>query len=320
MENMEIYFAPLEGINGAEFRRAHQRYFGGVDRYYAPFISPTQDHIFTPKEKRNFLPENNVGIPLVPQLLTRNADDFTWAADELFAMGYDEVNLNLGCPSGTVVAKGKGAGMLGDPDSLDEFLHQIYRRSRGKITLKTRLGMEDPEEFTRLLKIFSRYPVPLLIIHPRVRKDFYKTPIRMEWFERALEAYDGELCFNGGLTTVGQIEAFAAAHPAVDKVMAGQGLLANPALARQAKGGKALEREELRAFHDELYHGYLEAFKSERNTVFHMKELWLYLARSFEGGEKLFKKIRKAQDSAGYDSAVAEIFQTLPLRKDALWE
>jgi tRNA-dihydrouridine synthase len=317
---MELYFAPLEGITGREYRLAHQRWFGGVDKYYAPFISPTQDHIFTPKEKRNVFPEFNPGVPLVPQLLTKNPDDFTWAADELFAMGYDEVNLNLGCPSGTVVAKGKGAGLLADPENLNEFLYQIYRKATGPISLKTRLGLTDPEEFHRILNIFSRYPVPLLIIHPRVRQDYYKHPIRMEYFEQAMRDYPGALCYNGGIFTTADGEKFTKSHPGVDKIMLGQGLLADPALALKLRGEGRLEREKLRGFHDELYHNYLENFKSEKNTVFHMKELWQFLARSFEGGEKLFKQIRKAENSAKYDAAVEEIFRALPLREQALWE
>lgn len=317
---MELYFAPLEGITGREYRLAHQRWFGGVDKYYAPFLSPTQDHVFTPKEKRNVFPEYNPGVPLVPQLLTKNPDDFTWAADELFAMGYGEVNLNLGCPSGTVVAKGKGAGMLADPENLNEFLYEIYRKASGPISLKTRLGLTDPEEFHRILQIFSRYPVSLLIIHPRVRQDYYKHPIRMEYFEEALRDYPGKLCYNGGIFTPADAEKFTKAHPDVDKLMLGQGLLADPALGRKLRGEGKLEREALKGFHDELYHQYLENFKSEKNTVFHMKELWQFMGRCFEGGEKLFKQIRKAENSAKYDAAVEEIFRSLPLRDGALWE
>lgn len=317
---MELYFAPLEGITGAEFRRAHHQYFGGVDKYYAPFISPTVDHLFTPKEKRNLFPEHNVGIPLVPQLLTKNPDDFTWAADELFAMGYGEVNLNVGCPSGTVVAKGKGSGLMKNPDYLNEFLYEIYRKASGKISIKTRLGLNDPEEFHHILRIFSRYPISLLIIHPRVRMDYYKPPIRMEYFEQALRDYEGPLCYNGGLVTARGTVEFGEKYPAVGKLMIGQGLLANPALARQIKGGAPLEREELKRFHDTLYHCYLENFKSGRNTIFHMKELWLFLQRSFNGGEKLFKQIKKAEETTKYEQAVEEIFRSLPLREDANWE
>ena len=308
------------GITGAEFRRAHHKYFGGVDKYYAPFISPTCDHLFTPKEKRNLFPENNKGIPMVPQLLTKNAEDFLWAANSLFEMGYEEVNLNVGCPSGTVVAKGKGSGLMKDPDYLNEFLYQIYSKAEGKVSVKTRLGLTDPEEFHRVLNIYSRYPIPLLIIHPRVRMDYYKHPIRMEYFDEALRDYHGQLCYNGGITTPEGMEQFCQDYPTVDKVMIGMGLLANPALCAQCKGMGGLEREALRSFHDELYHGYLDAFKSERNTIFHMKELWQFMLRSFDGGEKQLKQIKKAENSAKYEAAVEEIFSSVPLRTDANWE
>ncbi len=315
---MNYYFAPLEGVTGSEFRRAHHRYFPGVDAYYMPFLSPTQDHVFTQREKRNVLPEYNQGFRAVPQLLTKNAEDFVWCAGELAAMGYGEVNLNLGCPSGTVVAKGKGAGMLSDPEGLDRFLEAIFAKAPLNISLKTRLGLEDPEEFPRLLEIFGKYPVSLLILHPRVRTDFYKHPVRREWFRYAAEHYQGPLCFNGGLVTTGDCAQFAREFPAVGQIMIGQGLLANPALAGQARGGPGADKETLRAFHDELYRTYLDLFASQRNTVFHMKELWSYLSRLFEGAEKPLKRIRKASDSPGYEAAVEQMF-ALPLRAEADW-
>lgn len=316
---MEYYFAPMEGVTGGLYRRAHSRHFPGIDCYYMPFITPTQDHVFTPRELRNVAPEHNRGFRAVPQILTKNPEDFNWAARELFAMGYDEVNLNLGCPSGTVTAKGKGAGMLADPEHLDYFLDGIYSQTNGNISLKTRLGMDDPEEFPRLLEIFSKFPVSLLIIHPRVRQDFYKHPVRMEAFEQALEQYSGTICFNGGLVTAEDCVKFQKKYPQVDHIMIGQGLLANPALVSQAKGLGAPEQNTLRAFHDELYHSYLEAFGSQRNTVFHMKEFWNYLSRLFEGAEKPLKHIRKAADSRSYEDAVEQIFRGCELRKDALW-
>ena len=309
---MTYYFAPLEGVTGAEFRQAHHRFFPSVDAYYMPFLSPTQDHVLTQREKRNVLPEHNQGFRAVPQLLTKNPQDFLWCAGELAAMGYDEVNLNLGCPSGTVVAKGKGAGMLARREELERFLDEIFARAPVKISLKTRLGLEDPEEFPALLELFRDYPVSLLILHPRVRSDFYKRPVRVEWFAYAAEHYPGPLCFNGGLTSPEDCAAFARRFPAVDQVMIGQGLLSNPALVRQAKGGPPPGKEELRGFHQQLYHTYLELFASQRNTVFHMKELWSYLYRLFQGGEKPLKRIRKAADSPSYERAVEEMFR-LPL-------
>lgn len=318
---MELYFAPMEGITGGRFRQTHHRYFSGADKYYMPFISPTQDHVFTPRELRNVAPEHNAGIPAVPQLLTKSAADFLWAARELHAMGYGEVNLNLGCPSGTVVAKGKGAGMLADPAGLDCFLEEIFSAGLDglSISIKTRLGLASPEEFPRLLEIFSKYPLSMLVIHPRVREDYYRHPVRCGEFVRALPLISCPVCYNGGIVTAGGCARAEEALPGVQALMIGQGLLADPALARQAKGGQPLEREELRAFHDDLYQGYLQDFGSQRNVVFHMKELWSYLCRMFDGGGKLFKQIKKAQDGQAYESAVDRVFRELPLRGDADW-
>ena len=315
---MICYFAPLEGVTGSEFRRAHHQFFPGVDTYYMPFLSPTQDHVFTQRELRNVLPEHNRGFRAVPQLLTKNAEDFLWCAGELFAMGYDEVNLNLGCPSGTVVAKGKGAGLLARPEELERFLDAIFARAPAglSLSLKTRLGLEDPEEFPRLLELFAQYPVSLLILHPRVRSDFYQKPVRWEWFAYAAEHYPGPLCFNGGLTAPEDCATLSRAFPKVDQVMIGQGLLADPALVRRIKGGPPASKEELRGFHDQLYRTYLEIFASQRNTVFHMKELWSYLVQRFVGSEKPLKRIRKATDSPTYESAVEQMF-ALPLKD---WE
>ena len=320
MQAMRCFFAPMEGITGALFRRTHRRFFPGVDRYFMPFLSPSQHHVFTRRELRDILPEQDEDLDAVPQLLTRSGADFLWAAGELARMGYREVNLNLGCPSGTVVAKGKGAGMLAHPEELDRFLDQVFGGVRVKVSVKTRLGLESPEEFGPLLEIFEKYPLHLLIIHPRVRKDFYSEPVRIEAFSRALEMYSGPVCYNGGLVTAEGCCRFQERFPQVDRVMIGQGLLADPALAAKAKGEPPPDRKVLRAFHDGLYQTYLEAFGSQRNTVFHMKELWSYLCRLFEGGDRLFKDIRKAQDSRDYEGAVARVFGELPMRKDALWE
>lgn len=311
---MEYYFAPMEGVTGALYRRVHHKYFPGADAYYMPFLTPTRDRVFTPRDLRETAPEHNQGFRAVPQLLTRDAGDFCWAANALFDMGYDEVNLNLGCPSGTVVAKGKGAGLLADLPALEALLDGIFAGVRGPVSVKTRLGLESPEEFGPLLELLARYPIALLIVHPRVRKDFYKEPVRREEFARAHRDYPGPLCYNGGLCTPEDCEALLQEYPRVRSLMLGQGLLRNPALIRQAKGGPPPTAEELRAFHDELYHSYLEAFRSGRNTIFHMKELWSYLGTLFEGSEKLLKQIRKAQDTARYESAVDQIFRTLPIR------
>lgn len=311
----------MEGITGHIFRQVHHRYFPGVDRYFMPFYSPSQEHSFTRRAFQDLLPEHNEGLHAVPQILTRRAEDFVWAAEQLANLGYREVNLNLGCPSGTVTAKGKGAGFLAFPDELDRFLEEIFTHSPLPISVKTRLGVNDPGQFSSLLDIYNRYPMTELMIHPRVRSDFYKGHARIEDFAAAVIASKNPVCYNGDITTIDSYQTLTHRFPSVESVMIGRGLVGNPALVRQLQGGAAPTRDELRAFHDELYEQYATAFGSRRNASLRMKELWFYLIHLFSGAERHVKALRKAADVAAFERAAYAIFQDLPLLEElSPWE
>ena len=206
---MNFYFAPLEGITRYIFRNAYEKYYGGIDKYFAPFISPTDNCFLTPKNIRELCPEHNVGINLIPQILTNNSVAFKGAAKELLDMGYREINLNLGCPSGTVCAKRKGAGLLGGLYELERLLDSIYEWSaleNVKISIKTRLGRYEPEEFYDILDIYNNYPISELIIHPRVEKDYYKGEPRLDFFCYAALQSKNPIIFNGNLFTKEDID------------------------------------------------------------------------------------------------------------------
>lgn len=310
---MRYYFAPMEGVTGYLFRNLHHRYFPGMDKYYMPFFSPGQEHSFTRRGFQDILPEHNEGIDAVPQLLTRRSEDFLWAAGELAAMGYREVNLNLGCPSGTVAAKGKGSGFLAFPEELGIFLDDIFAQTPLPISVKTRLGVEREEEFGPLLEIFNRYPIRELTIHPRVRKDFYRGAVRIQAFAQALEGSRNPVCYNGDLFSAEGCAALSQRFPRVEAVMLGRGLVADPALVRKAQGGPGVDRETLQAFVDELYESYCRAFSSRRNAMQRMKELWSYLIRLFRDGEKYGKQLRKAGDCQAYEAQARAVFRDLEL-------
>ena len=316
---MRYDFAPMEGITGALFRRLHHQFFPGVDRYYMPFLSPTRDHVFTPRELREILPENNPDAEVIPQLLTKVPEDFLWAAGELAAMGYQTVNLNLGCPSGTVVAKGKGSGMLADPSALDAFLDAVFSRAPCAVSVKTRLGLSDPEEFGPLLEIYNHYPLAELIVHPRVQKDGYRHPVRLEAFAPILAASRHPVCFNGGLVTTQDCRDLVDRFSGICGVMIGQGLVANPALVRQIRGGPGADRETLRAFHEALFGSYSQLFGSAHNAMMRMKELWAYLIRLFRDSGPYAKRLRKARDPQTFSQAVDAVFQELELLHEADW-
>lgn len=310
---MRYYFAPMEGITGYLFRNAHHTFFPHIDKYFTPFLSPNQSRKFHSREKRDILPENNPDIPLVPQLLTNRAEDFLWAAGELSDLGYREINLNLGCPSATVVSKGKGAGFLAQPERLETFLDQIFSGTDLKISVKTRVGVEAPEEFSRLLEIFNRFPLEELIVHPRVQKDFYRKPVHMECFREAVTKSNSPICYNGDLFQTQNVECLREHFSSVPTVMIGRGLLANPGLVEEATGHAVLKKQTLKRFHDLLFEGYQSQLFGDKSVLFKMKELWFYLGTLFSDSEKCQKAIRKAERLASYEAAVRTIFETKEL-------
>ena len=306
---MRYYLAPMEGITDSIYRRLHHKYFPGPDRYFMPFISPTIHRQLTHKEDRELPVADSVDFSAVPQILTKVPEDFLWAAQICADRGYDEVNLNVGCPSGTVVSKGKGAGMLRDAGELDRFLESIFRDCPLPISVKTRLGLEHPEDFTGILEVLNRYPIRELTVHPRVRKDFYKEPVREEWFRYAAEHSRNPLCYNGNLFSRAECDAVAERYPGVEAVMVGRALIGDPGMF--TPGGTTPEA--LKAFHDELMEEYIVAFGSARNAMFRLKENWHFLYLRFDGSEKLWKRLRKTTDIAEFRSITTEIFETLPL-------
>jgi len=306
---MNYYFAPMEGLTDSIYRKAHHAHFPGVIRYYMPFISPTVHRALTPREARELPKADSVSFEAVPQLLTKVAEDFLWAAGVCRDLGYNEVNLNLGCPSGTVTAKGKGSGMLRDPDHLRQFLDSIYAAAPLPISVKTRLGYDNPEEFPALLEIFNDYPIYELTVHPRVRKDFYNGCVNMDVFRYCLEHSKAPVCYNGNLCSVSQIEAFLREFPQVGSVMIGRGLIGDPGML--TPGGTTIDA--LETFMDTLLEEYRIAFGGSRNAMFRLKENWHLLLCRFENSEKLGKRLRKTTDLTEYRQIVHEIFHTLPL-------
>lgn len=326
---MKLYFAPLEGIGGYIYRNAQAEFFGKADKYFSPFISPMKERRIRTREYRDVCPENNGNIRLVPQILTNDAELFCQTAEELSRMGYEEVNLNLGCPSKTVVTKRRGAGFLAEPEFLDIFLEQICEKVQAKISIKTRIGMEDPEEFERLLEIYNKYPVKELIIHPRVQTDYYKNSPRMETFRYAVKHTAIPLVYNGDIFSAedyhermtqilsgGEEDSpDAEGQRGVPAVMLGRGVLADPALFGEIRGTERLEKKKLQAFHDKLLADYTEVLSGEINVLYKMKELWIYMAPAFSNYEKYAKRIRKSRKIREYGEAAGSLFAEQELKR-----
>ena len=305
---MNLYLAPLEGITGHIYRNALHQCFDGFDKYFIPFISPNQKGHFSTREKKDVMPEHNQGMYAVPQILTNNVEDFLCTAQKLGDYGYKEVNLNLGCPSGTVTAKGKGAGFLAEPQKLDQFLDQIFSKLDMKISIKTRIGTHYEEDWEYLLAIYEKYPIHELIIHPRIQTDMYRGVPRLGAYEKAVNRLKMPLCYNGNLFSAADYKRITERFPDTCCFMYGRGLITNPGLVTEIREGIRPNKKTVREFHDCLFEEYRELLSGERNVLFRMKELWSYMAVNFTNYEKYAKKIKKSQHLSEYSSVVSSLF------------
>lgn len=307
---MNYYVAPMEGLTDRVWRQAHQKWFafpGAPARYYAPFISPPENRVLIKKKMAELSPAANPGAPVIPQLLAKDGELAAWMIGELRKLGYTEVNLNFGCPSGTVTAKGKGSGLLADVPALEQLLDGVFARSPLPVSIKTRIGYTRPDEFDRLLDVFARYPIHELIIHPRTRVEFYKGTPHREAFAKAHAALDRPLCYNGDLFCEEDCRELMRQFPNTRALMLGRGLIANPALAQSLGGGEALCKASLRTFHDRLLEAYQAKYPAHV-TLGRMREIAKHFVCCFDAPEKPRKAIRKATRIEAYLDAIDRLF------------
>ena len=312
MKEIIFSLAPMEGITGYVYRNALKRCYGGVARFYSPFISPGHAGAgITKRDRRDILPENNTGLHLIPQLLTNNAEDFLFAAGLLRDYGYTELNLNLGCPSGTVTAKKKGSGFLSEREALRQFFELVFEKlpSDMKLGVKTRLGVKDPAEFPAILEIYNEFPLSELIVHPRVQKEFYRGTVHLDAFALAADGAKMSLGYNGDLIDEADIDRIRERFPSVSHIMLGRGLLRDPMLAarylRRLRGEEMPceeeEKRQRRAFHAALLDGYEKSFLYENATLCRMKEVWDYLGLAFPEQERAVRELKKSKTLSEYE-------------------
>jgi len=309
---MKFYFAPMEGIGRYIYRNAYHAHFRPLDKYFTPFLSPSQNRTLKTREMQDVLPGHNEGY-VVPQILTNQAEDFIDMAKRLEQLGYQEVNLNLGCPSPTVVTKGKGSGFLASPDRLDRFLEAVFSGLDMKISIKTRLGKERPDEFVHLLEIYNRYPMEELIVHPRVQIDFYKNKPDYAMFKYALKESRNPLCYNGDIFSAADYQLLTGRFPAVEAVMMGRGILCNPMLPARFGGPVQPDKGRLRNFHDDIYEHYLEIMPGGHTVLFKMKEIWFHMIGLFPEASRYRKGIKKAQKLKDYEQIIDQLFDECDL-------
>lgn len=311
---MKYYMAPLEEVTGYVYRNAYHRYFHPMDKYFAPFIAakPNEGRLFNYKEKNDILPEHNEGIYLVPQILTNSSYDFIRTARGLEEYGYQELNLNLGCPSKPVVRGGRGSGFLEKRKELDCFLDEIFTQTHQKISIKTRVGRYEQEEIEPLVEIFNQYPLEELIIHPRVQTDYYQGKPRMESFARAYRNSRCPVGYNGDIFTEQDGQRIQKEFPDLERVMMGRGVLADPSLTGKLKREPVPDIEKWKGFLEQLHDDFCRISVSEEKALFKLKEIWCYLRFSFPLSDVWENGIKRAENLQQYETAVEHLLESYP--------
>ena len=290
---MNLYFAPLEGITTYTYRNTHAEFFGGCDGYFAPFITPSDNEKIGMKCLRDINPDVNKTNVTV-QVLTNRADSFHKFEHKIRDLGYDSVNINLGCPSGTVVKKNRGSGFLRDPEGIERFLDGVFDETKLKISIKTRSGFASGAELDNLMEVYNRYKLTSLIIHPRARADFYNGVPDMAVFEKAYNISQNDVCYNGNVFSKREYTEICEKFPRLEGVMFGRGAVMNPAIFREIKGGSSLETRELIEFTGILAERYLKVLGSEIYTLHKLKEIWMYIMWNFPDEKKTLKAVKKS--------------------------
>ena len=317
---MKIYFAPLEGITDSIYRAAHREFFPGADKYFVPFISPTNGSGLTNRERKSVVNSGEMASFTVPQILTRDADSFLSAVRMLREdFGFDEVNLNLGCPSGTVTGKGKGSALLRDTVFLKSFLDTVFASPEAtNISVKTRIGFDSASEWPAVWEVLRAYPFSEITVHARTRNEFYKGSTHPE----ALDLCRGSafsVIYNGDLFRPQDAFETATAYPHISGVMIGRGAISNPSLISVLKGGAAADAQTLERFHDTLLMRYL-ADRPADAVLGRMREIMSYMSTCFENSKKPFKRMLKSRSVSDYQDAAHELFRDCPMKREPYFD
>ncbi len=307
-----LSLGPFQGITDAPFRNVFKRHFGGVDKFYTPFFTGIHkdDHAKN-LQGEEIDPLCNDVETLTPQILSTDAEEILRFAKQCKELGYNEINLNMGCPFPRVANKKRGSGLLPYPDKVEEMLEKVFEKIDMKFSVKCRLGYFSPDETDAIIPIFNRFPLSELIIHPRIGKQLYKGEADVERFKALIPSINAPLVYNGDIFSVDTFKRIREAVQPVELFMLGRGVLANPFLAEEIKNGNTSDdkTQRLHAYVLDLYDDRLRHAGGSPKVLGRMKELWSYLMNSFEEPQVVWRKIKKINALKEYEDAVEFIFK-----------
>jgi len=305
---MQISLAPIQGITDYHFRNTFQRFFDGVDVFYSPYLRLDNNKQLLKSKVKDIHPENNVGVHLVPQIMSNNAHDFLYLSNYLADLGYKMVNWNLGCPFPMVTNRELGSGLLPHYNKINDILEKVIPVIKTGVSVKMRIGLDNTDDIFNILPILNKFPITEIIIHPRTGKQMYKGEIHTDVFEKSLSLSNHSISYNGDINTLGDYIKLNSRFKTVNSFMIGRGLVANPFLAEQIKqldkNPSKSKIERFKEFHHALTDEYLKTLSGPSHLINRMAAFWEYFAQSFSNSHKVYKRIKKATSIDKYWAAV----------------
>ncbi|MEE0083362.1 MAG: tRNA-dihydrouridine synthase family protein [Paludibacteraceae bacterium] len=305
---MEIHFAPLQGYTDSIFRKLHTEIFGGVDKYYTPFIRVERGD-FRKKDIRELPDETE--LCTIPQIIaSTKPEDIEKMVAMLEEKGYKEVNINMGCPFPMIAKHGMGSGLLADKEAVKAMIKVLEAHPSMKFSLKTRLGYDDENQIFEMTDIINNFPFTEVTMHPRIAKDQYSGDISHPKFAEFAKVCKHPLIYNGDVTTLDDINKISTVYPTLKGIMIGRGLLMNPALASEYKNGVIMsdkeKKDKSKQLIKKLFSQCEELMNGEEQSVAHVKAYFEYLLPDIEKRNR--KKVLKANKAEKLRGAIAEFF------------
>lgn len=311
--SITLLSSPLQGFTDFRFRNAFHKHFGGIDTFYSPYIKLNGKLVVKGSYERDILPENNTTLEVIPQIITNDAEEFLFVAKYVQQMGYKELNWNLGCPYPMVAKCGMGSGLISNTSQIEHILKRVHNETDIIVSMKMRMGYENPTEILDVFPILEQYPIKNIAIHARIGKQLYKGGVDLDSFQKCLDTSKQKIYYNGDITSVAKFKELQERFPSIDHWMIGRGLIADPFLPSMIKNNTTeypKNRFEIfEAFHDEIYREYDAYLQGPTPIRMKMLGFWEYFSESFSNPQKTYKKIKKAGNSKNYEAAVKEIFK-----------
>ncbi len=313
--SFKLLSSPLQGFTDFRFRNAFNKYFGGIDTFYSPYIRLDGKLRIRPNYETDILPKNNSTLEVIPQIMTNSAEEFLFVADYVQQLGYNELNWNLGCPYPMVVNRCMGSGLISEPKRIHAILEQVHSTSNIIVSMKMRMGYEHAQEILEVLPILEKYPLKNIAIHARTGRQLYKGGVDLDSFETCLNHTSHNLYYNGDITNIQVFRELQNRFPMIDHWMLGRGIIADPFLPSMIKNDSnqypdnALEL--FSKFHDTLLDEFTQKLTGEKHVIQKMASYWEYFETGlFSDSKRHIKKIRKAKNFDAYENAVMELLNT----------